>query len=402
MKLIRFMRRAIEVLAVLFFASCATESCGGAGVPPSESVAEASSRPKKKRRRRAADETMRAGCGKTSFLALPTDAAAHGPWPVGLRTVRADGITADVYYPARPGSQEGVETARFDIRDHLPPAEAAQVKDARMPAVLCACARDLPIDDQHGPYPVVYFFHGRGLTRAEFPTLCAHLASRGFVVVAPDLPGVHLRAYFEKDGYPDREKAMLGVVAAVKAASGELAFLAGRMDGKIGLVGHSLGAGTADALANSVGDVAVVMGGAGLHPGKRRVPKLVMGGTNDGFAPYKGQVRGYESSPPPKRLLGVRGAGHMLFADHCTVSPEFGGWYGAAVAYGVPFTGFLLKLAEQGCADAEVPTAQAHRVILSAITAQLEETLTCSPAAGETLEELEEAPGVAEYRESLR
>jgi pimeloyl-ACP methyl ester carboxylesterase len=386
------MRGRMGALALVVLVAFASESCGGVTFGDASETAK---RPRKKRRR---TDTMTPGCSDARYLPVPSDAAEPGPWPVGLRTVHAAGVIADVYYPATPGSADGVPAAKFDIRDHLPPEMAAQVKAAKMPSVPCACSRDLPVDTQHGPFPVIYFFHGRGLTRAEFPTLCAHLAGRGFVVVAPDLPGVNLSAYLGKGGYPDRKKAMLGLIEAVGAANGELAFLAGRLDGKIGLVGHSMGAGVVDALVESVGDVAVVMGGAGAHPRSRRVPVLVMGGTLDGFAPYRLQVSGYQDSPRPKRLVGVRGAGHMLFADHCTVSPEFGGWYGAAVAYGVPFTGFLLKLAEKGCADAEVPTTQAHGVILSAITAELEETLTCSPAAAEQLDELADSPAVDEYR----
>lgn len=247
----------------------------------------------------------------------------------------------------------------------------------------------------------MFFFHGRGLNRAEFPSLCAHLASRGFVVVSPDLPGVHLSAYLAAEGYPDREQAMEELIAALAAPSGELAFLAGRLDQRTGLVGHSLGAGVVQALVDDHGDVGVVMGAAGLHTPGRRMPVMVLAGTNDGFVPYSYQRRGYEDTGWPKRFVGVKGAGHMDFADHCTVSPEFGGWYGAAVAYGVPFQGFLLKLAEQGCADAEVTAAQAHLVILPAITGELEETLTCSPRAADALEELEDRADVWEYLENL-
>jgi hypothetical protein len=57
------------------------------------------------------------------------------------------------------------------------------------------------------------------------------------------------------------------------------------------------------------------------------------------------------------------------------------------------------KLAEKGCADAEVPYQQAHGVILAAVTAQLEETLTCSPGAAETFAEMQDRPDVGTYRE---
>ncbi len=387
------MRRASAILILLFTAISILSCAGGT---------EALAKKKKRRHHRklAGNATMPTGCPGAKLLRVPADAAMRGPWPVGLRTVHAVGVTADVYYPAALGSDKGAELARFDLRDHLPPALAEKIKSAKLPTLSCACSRDLRIDDKHGPFPVVFFFHGRGLTRAEFPTLCAHLASRGFVVVSPDLPGVHLADYFEGEVVPDRAAPIEDLVGAVATPSGELGFLTGRLDGKVGLVGHSLGAYIVQKLIDAHGEVAVVMGGAGLIS-RRRVPKLVMGGTADGFAPFAYQARGYETSAPPKRLVGVKGAGHMQFADHCNVSPEFGGWYGAAVAYGVPFSGFLLKLAEKGCADAEVPFQQAHGVILTAVTAQLEETLMCSKGAADSLEELEDRADVGEYREDL-
>jgi predicted dienelactone hydrolase len=301
-------------------------SCAGGG----EALAR-----KKRRHHRKLPAKMRVGCPGAKLQQVPTDAAADGPWAVGLRTIHAAGVTADVYYPAAKGAEVGVERAHFDLRDHLPPALAEKVKDARMKPVPCACARDLRIDDAHGPYPVVFFFHGRGLTRAEFPSLCAHLASRGFVVVSPDLPGVHLADYFEGEVVPDRAAPIEELVGEVARPSGELGFLTGRLDGKVGLVGHSLGAYIVQKLVDTHGDVAVVMGGQGLVV-RHRLPKLIMGGTADGFAPFYLQERGFENAPPPKRLVGVKGAGHMQFADHCNVNPEFGGWYGAAGAYGVP------------------------------------------------------------------
>jgi hypothetical protein len=46
-----------------------------------------------------------------------------------------------------------------------------------------------------------------------------------------------------------------------------------------------------------------------------------------------------------------------------------------------------------------VPYQQAHGVILAAVTAELEETLTCSTGASETFEEMQDRPDVGEYRE---
>jgi pimeloyl-ACP methyl ester carboxylesterase len=385
--------RRVPALMALLLTAASFISCAGGN--------DALAREKKKRGRRPLGTTVAVGCTGAKLPKVPTDTAARGPFAVGLKTVRAAGVTADVYYPAAPASAEGKPAAAFDLREHLPAELAERIKDAKLIAVPCNCSRDLPIDAGHGPYPVVFFFHGRGLTRAEFPTLCAHLASRGFVVVSPDLPGVHLSDYFEREKIEYSGDTVGDLVKAVKQTDGELAFLAGRLDGRVGLVGHSMGAYYVQRIVDEFGSVAVVMGARGLDSKKPRLPKLILGGTADGFAPFAGQKRGYAATMPPKRLVGAKGAGHMQYSDHCNVSPEFGGWYGAAVAYGVPFSGFLLKLAEKGCADAEVPYQQAHAVFLAATTAQLEETLTCSPTAAQTLEELEARPDVEVYEQDV-
>ena len=100
------------------------------------------------------------GCDGVPLLAAPADPAARGPWTVGARTVTMSGLKAEVWYPARPGSAGGASKITYDIREHLPPAEASKIPDADNPPQPCDCFRDLPIDDQHGPYPLVVFIHG--------------------------------------------------------------------------------------------------------------------------------------------------------------------------------------------------------------------------------------------------
>ena len=41
-----------------------------------------------------------------------------------------------------------------------PAVEAAKIPDGDNPWQPCDCIRDLPLDDAHGPYPVVVFVHG--------------------------------------------------------------------------------------------------------------------------------------------------------------------------------------------------------------------------------------------------
>src|SRR4249919_3928716 len=73
------------------------------------------------------------GCDGASLLPVPSDPAARGPWAVGVRTVAVGDLRTEVWYPASPGSDAGKETARYDIRTALPPAEAAKIPDDENP-----------------------------------------------------------------------------------------------------------------------------------------------------------------------------------------------------------------------------------------------------------------------------
>src|SRR5712692_8090719 len=51
-----------------------------------------------------------------------------------------------------------------------------------------AAGADLPTDKAHGPYPLVVFAHGFGVTPASYAALLQRIASAGYVVVAPTYP----------------------------------------------------------------------------------------------------------------------------------------------------------------------------------------------------------------------
>src|SRR6188768_864981 len=108
-----------------------------------------------------------AGCEGTTLVGNPPDFAARGPWAVGARTVTVGNLTVEVWYPALAGSDAGKPTERYDIRKQLPPTEAAKIPDGDNPWQSCDCVRDLPLDDTHGPYPVVLFVHGTASFRHQ-------------------------------------------------------------------------------------------------------------------------------------------------------------------------------------------------------------------------------------------
>ena len=80
----------------------------------------------------------------------------------------------------------------YDLREHLPKSEQGKISDSKNPWQACSCYRDLPIDEGHGPYPVLVFVHGTAGFRTQSLSQLTHLASRGFVVLAADHPGLML------------------------------------------------------------------------------------------------------------------------------------------------------------------------------------------------------------------
>jgi hypothetical protein len=138
------------------------------------------------------EATEREGCEGAKLLINPEDPALPGPWPVGARTVTIAERTTEIWYPAEPGSAAGVEPEVYDIRLYLPPEEQGKIPDDAAPWQACGCYRDLPLDTDHGPYPVIVFIHGTAGFRTQSLTFMTHWASRGFVVVSSDHTGITL------------------------------------------------------------------------------------------------------------------------------------------------------------------------------------------------------------------
>ena len=350
-----------------------------------------------------------AACDGATLLPRPADPAARGPWPVGARTVAVGRLgKVEVWYPATPGSEVGLPPARYDIRQALNPMQRATIPDADNPWQPCDCVRDLPLDEAHGPYPAVVFVHGTAGFRHQTLHQATHWASRGFVVVAADHPGLvlgDLLALFCPDtttGRRDLDGDVVLLTEALAAPAGELAFLAGHVDGdRLAVAGHSAGAGTA-ASASSLRGVRAVISLAGNQPAvdaPALEQVLFMSGERDALVP-PAQVRtAWEGSATPRYLVSVANAGHLAFSDLCAttnadgqnllqVSQEYG-------ICGVDMAGMLFD-----CAADQLAPATGWAIIDHASTAVLERALQCRADAA-PLAAIEEAyPDVAVYAEA--
>ena len=305
----------------------------------------------------------------------PEPAAARGPYPVGARTLeitdnRGQELVIEVWYPAV--IEEG------DAPDPYPPTTLA--RDA---------FRDVPADLRGAPYPLIAFSHGLGAIRYQSIYLTEHLASHGFVVLAPDHPGSTL---FDLDGSGVVD-SLVSRPGDVQAAVDELLRRSDDPDDPwaTGLVesdayvaiGHSFGAFTSLVLgggqldyrgveaycashsslactyANAEDPGAVqqrieasptvderVVAVVPLSPGlwyafgvegeglSALAPSLLLAGDRDQIIDYE-EARGvWERAAAPSILGTFARAGHYAFSDICALAPvlaadcegEAGGW----------------------------------------------------------------------------
>ncbi|MBZ5708534.1 hypothetical protein [Nannocystis pusilla] len=345
------------------------------------------------------------GCAGGSFIPVPKDTSLPGPWPVGARTVSVGDLTVEVWYPAALGSEAGHEQIRYDIRSGLPDAEQGKVPDADNPWQTCECWRDLPLDEDHGPYPAVLFVHGTAGFRSQSLEHMVHWASRGFVVLAADHPGLWLKDLLGSlCGGPNVPRDLAGdlaqMLAAIEAPAGELAFLADHVDAdRIGMAGHSAG-GSAIAGAGASARVLIPMAAGGVEAGAALESTLILGALSDQVVAYSEQQSGFENSPAPKRLVGIAEAGHLAFSSLCSLKNAQGQDFLAIAeandVCGAQFAGLLFD-----CSPDYTPDATSWEIAQFASSAALESVLRCTDAADNFAELQAKFPAVAEYQEAL-
>ena len=342
------------------------------------------------------------GCGNTKLLAAPDDTSMRGPWAVGEKTVKFGRFTAvEIFYPAQPGSDKGKDPLKQDFREFLPMSERMKVPDAEATIASAGTYRDLPIDADHGPYPVVIMVHGTASFRLGSWSTQALWASRGFVVVAGDHPNLYLADYLAGNGCGQTAPALDlsgdvdSEIQALVTPTGDLMFLSGHLDmTRLGLAGHSAGAYNV-AQFSSKPNVQLVMPLAGTHSvdmSSTLKEVLFVSGIADSVLSYKPPQSGvggllypgtdtdaYTASPGPpavkKRLVGITGGGHLVVTDLCHKNAQGMSDLDVANAHGVCGASNLiaLNLADCGTVDPD----KGIQVVNDVTTSALEETLTC-------------------------
>jgi len=117
--------------------------------------------------------------------------ALHGPYSVGARdfVIEPDSerpLEITVWYPALNPEGKAEQTvydlsAGNALRFAFPDQQDWRIQGRAI--------MDASPDISDGPYPLVIYSHGAGAWRQISPYFVEHLASQGFVVIAPDHPG---------------------------------------------------------------------------------------------------------------------------------------------------------------------------------------------------------------------
>jgi dienelactone hydrolase len=305
-------------------------------------------------------------CGEAAPFTQP------GPHVAGVTTIMRADVPVEVWYPAEPGAEAGVSEEVYDLRNWLPQDVADEIPDEEAPLRATGAYRDIPASS--GRFPLVLFSHGLGGYRTQSSFLMVHLATWGFVVVAPEHPERGLAAVLAGEQLGDDSIATLRDVLVMleeeDAKPGGP--LEGRLDfDRVTVSGHSMGGAAAMVVAADEGIHAwftMATLASGTTPGK---PGLLMAGVADGVADIEQVVEEFEKKDPPKRFVSLEGAGHLAFTDICTISRDQGGLLGLAQKYGVEIDEMLVTLGTDGCGQDNLPAEEGWPVINHFVTAHL-------------------------------
>jgi len=318
-----------------------------------------------------------------------TTFASSGPLGVGETTLTlpTDGAPVEVWYPATKASVAGRPVATYDVSTWLPPALQKLIPAGFSVTYPSGGVRGVAVAP--GRYPLVVFSHGYAGFRDQSTFLTASLASWGFVVAAPDH---YSRDLTEVLGGPTAATAKTTDVGDLKATVALMTHenasasspLHGHVDAtRLGAVGHSAGGAAVEALAASDSKVTTFIGLAGATVGSigqtahgagstvPHQPGLLMSGTSDTVVPDIQIIAAYGHLKTPKRLILIKGAGHLVFADLCEVGAGQGGLLAIAQALKVPIPASLKPLATDGCTAPDLPPPEGWPLIRQAVTAQL-------------------------------
>lgn len=289
------------------------------------------------------------------------DPTELGPYPVGVTTLtvvddsRLDPATrgprtllTEIWYPA---TEETRDLPKNKLSDFL----LRGAHNGLNVAVRMAFGADATsLDDsfhnfavrdarmRDGKFPLIVFSHGDGGLRNQSSFWCDHMASHGYIVVAPDHTGnarvtvVENRlVLYNPEGWDEAETARPADVSFLidrmtAFNRGEDSRFAGRVDlERIGVAGHSFGGFTSIAVANTDPRVDAILPMTPVFPERTNydIPVLLILASEDATIGVEGNEKArryFEESKGPHYLIEIIDGGHFSPTDMFQVDPEFG------------------------------------------------------------------------------
>ena len=312
--------------------------------------------------------------------------AKNGPYKPGVVfETTPEGDTLVITYPVDAAATKGKATYVINLLRWFTGSPTAPIPAGlpkNLPTTLATDAYQSVPTSNAGPFPVVLFSHGYGGYPEQSSFLTDHLATWGFVVVAPDHRSRDLKAVISgttgqgQDDITDLAQA-LAVTRFLNADPNDQ--FAHKLDlSRLATLGHSAGGGAALTFAAQSSAVRTYVA---LAPAPGTVPQgksgLIMQGTSDKVVSPKGTARLYASLPAPKRLILIDQAGHNVFDDGCTIGAAQGGLVAFVKQLKLPAA--FEAIATDGCTAPDLSPPKAWPLIDQAVTAQLRWGLGIDP-----------------------
>ncbi len=250
--------------------------------------------------------------GVASFEA----ATERGPFGVGVTTFEL----VDTSRPTRAnGDFAGTEERLLPVEAWYPAAPSATEPEVR----------DTDLDAAGSPYPIIVFGHGFSGIRRQSTGYTQHLASHGYIVVAPDFPLTNGDApggprFDDLSNQPGDVSFVIDRMIAFNEEPGHL--FEGMIDtDAIGLTGHSYGGFTT--LLTTYGEqrderlrAALPISATGCIldeqvVGNTSVPIMLLTGSEDLVVAAPGNRLAYDLANAPRYWVEIIGGNHVRFSD---------------------------------------------------------------------------------------
>ena len=301
----------------------------------------------------------------------------NGPYKPGVvYETTPEGDTIVITYPVDPAATVGKPNYVINLLRWFTGSPTAPIPaglPTNLPVTLATDAYQNVPASSRGPFPVIMFSHGYGGYPEQSSFLTDHLATWGFVVVAPDHRSRDLHAVISgttgqgQDDIADLTQA-LAFVRTMNADPDGL--LSHKLDfSRVASLGHSAGGGAAITFADNpaVRTYVALAPSPGTPP--KHKPGMIMQGAADKVVNPAGTKKLYATITGPKRLILIDKAGHNVFDDGCTIGAAQGGLVAFVKLLKLPAA--FEAIATDGCTAPDIYPTKAWPLIDQAVTAQL-------------------------------